>query len=274
MSASKNVREPERPFQERKPTRNASEPDGLQGRRAVRTGSGQACVPRTVLIRCGSPQTISSTPGTGHRRGQCLRGDLVRTAVDGDDHDGPAGGTLGAGVRVEHVVRGVVLGPVGRLTEGQFMGGPRVRFTGGQHQDVARRTPGVQQQVDGLVGGVDGAVGGCRDQLELRSRGSAGLAGGRLRGAGALRRRSGDRPTRRGSRSGLARTDTGRGSATRRRGAGTGTRNRTGGRRGTAGGRSCAGTRDTLVNLRLLGEERHKGMSIKRKCGTCHRVPN
>lgn len=105
------------------------------------------------------------------------------------------------------------------------MRGPRVGFAGGQHQDFTRRTPGVQQQIDGLVGSVDGAVGGGRDQLELRSRSGTGRIGRRLRGVGALRRRSGDRPTRRGSRSGLARTDTGRGSATRRRGAGTGTRN-------------------------------------------------
>ena len=50
-----------------------------------------------------------------------------------------------------------------------------------------------------------------------------------------------------------------------RRGRGTGTGYGTGGRRGAAAGRSGAGTLGTLVNLRLLGNERHGLMSIKRR---------
>ena len=74
------------------------------------------------------------------------------------------------------------------------MRGPRVLLAGGEHQDVARRTAGVEQQVDGLVGGVERAVRGGGDQLDLRARERssgraacgcpAGAVGAGVRGAG------------------------------------------------------------------------------------------
>ncbi len=148
------------------------------------------------------------------------------------------------------------------------MGGPRVLFAGGDHQHVAGGTARVQQQVDGLLGGVERALGRGRDQLDLRGRRSrsGGGGGGRTRRSGlghghvarrALRRRRGPRgPGTAGTR--------------RSRGAGTGYGAR--GRRGAAAGRSGAGTLGTLVNLRLLGNERHELISIKRWCGSRRRV--
>src|SRR5690606_22309033 len=233
-------------------------------------------------------------------------GSGLRAAVDGDHDDGPGTGPVrDGGVRVEDVVARVVLRPVGGLTEGQFVGGPRVRLTRGDHQHVAGGAARVQQQVHGLLGGVERPLRRGRDQLDLGGGGCGGGRAGRTRlgrgGRGcrpAPRRRcgpvrSGAAGTRRsrgagtgdgaggrrggaggaggggggrGGRRGLGRRGgpvrAGGGGTRRRRGAGPGYG--AGGRRGAAAGRRDAGTLGTLVNLRLLGNERHGLFFIKR----------
>ncbi len=83
------------------PSRNASEQERKRARRPP--GPTGCCEP--AAVRRGAEHGVDplrvaaddqQRSRTGHRRGQRLRGDLVRTAVDRDDHNGPAGGTLGA----------------------------------------------------------------------------------------------------------------------------------------------------------------------------------
>ena len=94
---------------------------------------------------------------------------MTATTTTGRD----AARASGGGVGVEDVVARVVLGPVGGLAEGQLVGGPRVRVAGGDHQDVARSAAGVEQQVDGFLGGVQRTLGRSRDQLDLRNEAAA-----------------------------------------------------------------------------------------------------
>ncbi|GAP48144.1 putative uncharacterized protein [Streptomyces azureus] len=144
------------------------------------------------------------------------------------------------------------------------MGGPRVLFAGRDHQDVAGGATGLQEQVHGLLGGVERAFGGSRDQLDLRA-GRSGGTGWRARRTGL-----GSRVTRRALRRRRGPERTGTTGTRRSRGTGAGYGAR--GRRGTAAGRSGAGTLGTLVNLRLLGNERHGLIFIKRWYGPLRRV--
>ena len=117
-----------------------------QGSRQRPTGSsgqagGQTAAPSTVLIRFGSPQTMSSAPAGPAPPGVLWRF-LVGTTVERDDHHGTGGGPAqSGGGGVEHVVACVVLCPIGGFAEGQLMRGPRVLFARGEHQDVARCPP-------------------------------------------------------------------------------------------------------------------------------------
>ncbi|GGR86100.1 hypothetical protein GCM10010284_19100 [Streptomyces rubiginosohelvolus] len=89
------------------------------------------------------------------------------------------------------------------------MGGPRVLFAGGEHQDVARCATGLQQQVDGFLGRVQRTGHRGRDQLDLR----CGTVLGRLRTGGGRRRsrRGGVGALRRGRAAPGARGARGRG---------------------------------------------------------------
>lgn len=205
-----------------------------------------------LRVTAHDQQRARTVPGDG----QCTGGTVIDVPVGGDDDHG-TGSTAVDRRRAseEDVVTGIVLGPVRGLSEGEFVCGPGVVVTRGEHQDVPGRPPGVQEQIDGLVGCVERAAGRGRDQLELR-RGTIlrllalgrGVSLGSCRGSGT--RGCGKRALRRGRGP--------RGAGARmpgtRRGRGTRTRYGTGGRRGAAGGRSGAGTLDALGNLRLLVE--------------------
>lgn len=144
------------------------------------------------------------------------------------------------------------------------MRGPRVGFAGGDHQHLTGGPARVKEQVDRFLGGVQGTLGRGRDQLDRRSRRCGwGRRSGRPRlGHGRVARRALHRRHR---------PDRTRTAWTRRcRGAGAGYG--AGGRRGPAGGRTDAGTLGTLVNLRLLGNERHELIFIKRRCDSRKRV--
>ncbi|GGU06495.1 hypothetical protein GCM10010272_59610 [Streptomyces lateritius] len=141
---------------------------------------------------------------------------------------------------------------------------PRMLFAGGENEDVTGGAPGLQEEIHRFLGGVERAVGGGGDQLELRT---GSLLGTILRAGGRGLPGTGVRALR--GRGGPGRSGDGTPWTRRRRGTRTGDGTR--GRRGVAGGRG-AGTLGTLVNLRLLGDERHGWMSIKRRCAGLRRV--
>ncbi len=174
------------------------------------------------------------------------------TSVDGhDDHRAGRGTGDDGGVRVEDVVTGVVLRPVGRLAEGQLVLGPRVLRARGDHEHVAGARPESREQVHRLFGGVErpSAEAGISwiCGLAAVAAGVAGPEGPGLAGSHVTVAHAAP-----AARAAEGRDDRG---GIEPRGGG---RVRGGGRRGTAAGRSGAGTLGTLVNLRLLGNE---GMS-------------
>ncbi|CAM5243856.1 hypothetical protein SVIOM342S_06641 [Streptomyces violaceorubidus] len=152
--------------------------------------------------------------------------------------------------------------PSRRIAERQFVGRPRVGVAGGDHQHVTGDHPSPAA----------GPRPFRRRRAHRRawpgSTGSAGrprwlpAAGPEGPGWSAVSR-DGVAP---GARLHLA------GQAGARRSRGTGAGYGAGGRRGAAAGRSGAGTLGLLVNLRLLGNERHELIFIKRWCGSRRRV--